>query len=167
MKKRYRTTLAATAMALGTVALGGCDADGSFEALCSTDPPLPRQPYIGHVTAYADAPLTVEPGETFTVTIEHLGSDGASGADAHPGGVVSMSGPVSGGGTRSVGGLFGPAFPVTLTYTVTGAPGDRLRLAAETGTSVIGILGDDTYLETCVPVGDGLLRTIRIVDGDG
>jgi len=166
MKKRYRTTLAATAVALGTVALGGCDASGSFQALCTTDPPLPRQPYIGAVGVNADAPLTVEPGATFTVTIERMWSDGASGSPTHPGGVVSMSGPVSGGGPVSVGGLFGPAFPVTLTYTVTGAPGDRLRLTAETGTSVIGTLGEDTYVETCVPV-DGLLRTIRVVDGDG
>jgi hypothetical protein len=166
--KRYRTTLAAAAVvALGSVALAGCDADGYFESLCTTNPPLPRQPYIGHVTAYADAPLTVEPGETFTVTIESLGSDGASGEGAYPGGVVSMSGPVSIGGPVSVGGLLGRPFPATLTYTVTGASGDLLRLRAETGTSVLGTLGEDSYLETCEPVDGGLLRTIRVVDGDG
>jgi hypothetical protein len=148
------------------VALAGCEASGSYQALCETEPILPRQPYIGTVNVYADAPLTVEPGETFTVTIERMWSEG-TGSPLHPGGEVSMSGPVSGAGTRSVGGLFGPAFPVTLTYTVTGAPGDRLRLMAEAGTAVIGTLGDDTYVETCIPVDDALLRTIRVVEGDG
>jgi hypothetical protein len=163
--KRCRTTLAA--VALGTVALGGCEASGSYQALCETEPILPRQPYIGTVNVYADAPLTVEPGETFTVTIERMSSDGATGSPLHPGGEVSMSGPVSHPGITPVGGLFGPAFPVTLTYTVTGAPGDRLRLMAEAGTAVLGTLGDDIYVETCIPVDDALLRTIRVVEGDG
>jgi hypothetical protein len=162
----------AGAGALGVVAvglLGGCEVQKHLGARCSTSPPVPHQEF-GYVYVDVEVPPEVEVGSTFTVRIDHMGGysgpppPSGHGAGQYPTGTLSVSGPVTPSGTFRVGQdiLSGTPYPNTLELTVTGEPGEKIRLGAVGGASAQGVLPDRAFHLGCY-ASDQEIVTIPIV----
>ena len=136
-----RLAAVAALAAVGGGLLTGCDIHAEFgDDGCSTSPPVPHHNF-GAVVVDASIPLYVEPGGTFTVTVQDMFAT-VTPASSQPfgTGTISVSGPVTPSGTFSVGqGIFGGTpFPNTLTFTATGQDGDVITFSAVDGSSFEG-----------------------------
>lgn len=165
---RARVGAAALAVAAG-VLLPGCEVSTEVYAQCSTSPPAPHQEN-GVIESTIDLPLEVAPGETFTITVRHIGAySGPPGGSAwdQPTGTISVTGPVTPSGTFSAGqDLFGGTpFPVALTFQATGQPGETIRVAAVSGSGWQGTFPDLLRL-SCSAVGDATIGHVGIVAPD-
>lgn len=168
MGPRARVGAAALAVAAG-VLLPGCEVSTEVYAQCSTSPPAPHQEN-GVIESTIDLPLEVAPGETFTITVRHIGAySGPPGGSAwdQPTGTISVTGPVTPSGTFSAGqDLFGGTpFPVALTFQATGQPGETIRVAAVSGSGWQGTFPDLLRL-SCSAVGDATIGHVGIVAPD-
>jgi hypothetical protein len=141
------------------VALSGCESTGRYEATCSLFPQTPHGPSSvpGHVDVRAEVPLTVAPGEQFTVRVDDLGGDPSIIEMSHAGGSISITGAV----TPSQG------YTVTqagqqFTVTATGQPGDEILVRVHVGWAIFGL--EPPSGATCTVHGDGLLRVIPIIE---
>lgn len=150
----------AGAGALGVMAvglLGGCEVQKHLGARCSTTPPVPHQEF-GYVYVDVEVPPEVVAGSTFTIRVDHMGAYpgpppvyGGHGDGQYPTGTLSVSGPVTPSGTFRVGQdlLSGTPYPNTLEPTVTGDPGETIRLGAVGGRTVQGVLPDRAFGVNC------------------
>jgi hypothetical protein len=157
------------ALALGAGLLSGCEVQKQFGAQCTTSPPVPHQ-NEGIVDVDVEVPPKVTPGSTFTVRVDNLvGYPALAGPGQFPSGALSITGPVTPSGTVGVGpGFFGAPYPHTLELTVTGQPGEEIRLGAVSGSSFFGTFPTNGFGATCTTIaegGDGAeIVTIPIVE---
>jgi hypothetical protein len=120
----------------------GCRVHTELAASCVSYPSNLES--TGTIVVEVDAPPKVAPGETFTVTVDDLSVLGVGNGDSgpqFPNGVLSVTGPVAPSGDVAVGEdvlTGGTPLPNTLTYTVTGSPGDTIRIQIETAQSFYG-----------------------------
>lgn len=144
--------------------LAGCEVEKQFAAQCTTSPPVPRQGQ-GFVDIDVEVPPKVTPGTTFEVRVDSMTgypfTQGGSGS--YPNGVISVTGPVTPSGTVSVGrGLFGGTpYPNTIELTVTGEPGDKIRIGAVRGSSFFGTIPNG-FVATCSSGGDNGAEVVLI-----
>jgi hypothetical protein len=149
--------------------LSGCEVQKQFGASCSTSPPVPHQEE-GIIDVDVEVPPHVAPGATFTVRVDLMaGYPGVQGGPGQfPSGTLSVTGPVTPSGDFGVGpGFFGTnPYPNTLTFTVTGQPGDEVRLGAVGGSSFFGTFPTNGFSANCsTGAEDGLeIVTIPIVE---
>jgi hypothetical protein len=157
------------AIALCAVAgalLTGCEIKQELGATCSTSPPVPHHNY-GVVSVDIEVPPRVRAGSTFTVRVDHIGASITPESPPNlPAGTISVTGGATPSGNFGVGYPSGgdPAFPVTLSFTATGAPGETVVVRAESGSGVLGTY-PQAILLTCYP--DAVLATIPITSPDG
>lgn len=148
------------AVALGAGLVSGCEVQQQFGATCTTSPPVPHQEF-GAVDVDVEVPPKVEPGATFAVRVDSMvGYPGPPGSPSgsFPAGTLSVTGPVTPSGSFGVGqGIFGGSpYPNTLQFTVTGEPGEEIRLGAVSGSSFHGTFPTNGFLATCgTGVADG------------
>ncbi len=164
---KVRRLAAATALAaVGGGLLTGCQIHAELGGTCSTSPPVPHHD-LGGVIVDAFIPLYVEPGGTFTVTIQNMYGTTNPGSPVSDGtGVIEVSGPVTPSGRFDVGqGIFGGTpYPNSLTFTATGEPGEAISFNAVSGSSFEGTFPNGTLL-TC-DGGNGQIGTTTIKAAD-
>jgi hypothetical protein len=132
--------------------LSGCEVQKGFGASCSTSPPVPHQGE-GIVGVDVEVPPNVTPGATFTIRVDAMSGYPAvqGGPGQFPSGTLSVTGPVTPSGNFGVGpGFTGTnPYPNTLTFTVTGQPGERVRLGAVGGSGFFGTFPLQGFSASC------------------
>ena len=140
------------AAALGAAAgavLAGCQIDAQYAAQCTTSPPVPHQDN-GVVDVSFDIPLTVEPGQTFEVTVFDMdASNGSTGQ--FRGGSITVTGPVYPSGNIPIGSRAEVPYPQTLMFRATGQPGEVIHFDAEDGFAIYGDILTNAYGLSCDP----------------
>jgi hypothetical protein len=141
------------------LAVSGCEVQSRFTANCALFPQTPHGPSTspGGVDARADVPLSVVPGEEFTIRILDIGGDPDLVQMAHAGGIVSVTGAVQPSQTYTVTQL-----GQEITVTATGAPGDQILLRVRSGWALFST--EPLAGATCTVFGDDVLRSIPIVE---
>ena len=151
------------AAGLLSLTLAGCEVSDIYEAHCVTTPFVAGQDH-GMIDAVADVPLEVNPGQTFTITVNEIGVQGSHTDDPPPArfATITLAGAVSPSGNITLGSMAQPAvWPRQIQVTATGAVGQNIVL------SVYGadqhVTSPITHHLSCHALGDTTLATIKIV----
>ena len=150
-------------LGISLLSLTGCEVSQTYGATCTTSPPVPHQEF-GTITATADVPPRVHPGDTFTVTIEGIGVEAGPSTSPPPArsASISIAGAAEPSGSIGFGSIFTPAtWPATVELTATGQPGDKITLTVVGAQQLYGSIPEG-YLLSCTA--DGYLATIDIVE---
>jgi hypothetical protein len=159
---RGRALTGALGLGLGLFGLTACESHGTFAATCRAVPTGVSNP-TGVVDASIDTPLPVHPGDTFTLTVNDVGSqDGqvtnpptADAASMH---LTNATNP-AGDNDVSIGSLSNPAvFPWTTTITVTGQVGRTIDISLVSAAQISGL-----GAIICTPSTTATLVSINIV----
>jgi len=158
--RRYARAVGVVAVGVGLSGLlGGCEVKKDLAATCHApgDPGSGQGP--GHVGVDVEIPPSVTPGSTFTVRVDSMFGypDPAGGPGSSPTGLLRVTGPVAPSGAFAVA-----SFPDESTFTVTGQPGDRIRLEAVRGSSSYLVPPGSVLVFEC-DAHDGHLADIPVV----
>jgi len=138
--------------ALGAAAggvLAGCQINAQYAANCATSPSVPQE-NPGVVDVSIDIPLSVEPSQTFEVTVFNLdASNGTTGQ--YRGGSITVTGPVYPSGNIPIGSRAEIPYPQTLMFKATGQPGEVIHFNAEDGFAIYGDVLTNAYGLSCDP----------------
>jgi hypothetical protein len=138
--------------------LSGCARSGTFPASCWTTLDDTRVP--GVVRVDYDVPTTVQPGQTFRVTVNFMVGY-IEPPDDLEGGTLTMTGPVNGPTTMTAWPWDDPpSWPFHFDFTVTGQPGQTIDFRTSSGVSRIIPAPGAGYVQICQV--DALLQRIRI-----
>jgi hypothetical protein len=139
---RWRALGGAVGLGVAVLGLTGCESHGTFAAHCVAVPTGVANPN-GTLTASIDTPLSVHPGDTFTLIVNSIGSQDAvvtnpPPADAAAINVTNGTNP-AGDNDISVGSLSNPVtFPWTTTIHVTGQVGQTVDVSLTSGAQIAG-----------------------------
>jgi hypothetical protein len=133
-------------------AMAACEYKATYEATCEDLSGL-AEPSAGTVSATADLPWEVQPGQRLNVRIDDLGGEAGAGAP-HTGGFVQLSGVVE------AGVYFVYEFPQSIQVTAAGQPGDTVDVHVLSGESYDEATGTGAR---CTVEGGTLLHSIPIV----
>jgi hypothetical protein len=143
--------------------LTGCEVKDIYEAHCITTPFVAGQDH-GMIDVVADVPPEVNPGQTFTVTVNEIGVLGSHTDNPPPArfATITLAGAVSPSGNITIGSMNQPAvWPRQIQVTATGQVGQNI---------VISLYQADQHLTSpisshlsCHALGDTTLTTIPIV----
>ena len=144
--------------------LAGCEVTGLYAAHCVTSPSVPHQDQ-GNIGAVGDVPPEVNPGQTFTVTINSIGVEAGPSQSPPPAryATVTLSGAASPTGNIAIGSLEQPAvWPRQIPVTATGQAGQSIVVSVYSADQFYGT-PTNGYLLSCHALGDTTLATIPIV----
>lgn len=142
----------ASALAVGLLMTGCGTGTGTFTGLYQSK----CQPFgagvvnpNGVISASIDAPLSVKPGETFTVKVNSIGVQDANVTNPPPANAagLTLSGPSDPTGNVPLGSLSAPPpWPTTTQVTVTGQPGQTIHVGVAGAGRNLGL-----YAMLCLP----------------
>jgi len=149
--------------ALLSITLAGCEVKDIYEAHCITTPFVSGQEH-GMIDVVADVPPEVNPGQSFTITVNEIGVLGSHTDNPPPArfATITLAGAVSPSGNITIGSMNQPAvWPRQIQVTATGQVGQNI---------VISVYQADQHLTSpisshlsCHALGDTTLSTIPIV----
>jgi len=129
--------------------LAACQINAQYAANCATSPSVPQE-NPGVVDVSIDIPLSVEPSQTFEVTVFNLdASNGTTGQ--YRGGSITVTGPVYPSGNIPIGSRAEIPYPQTLMFKATGQPGEVIHFNAEDGFAIYGDVLTNAYGLSCDP----------------